>query len=200
MVSLISKKNNFKSFGFTLVELMVVIAIFLIITGVVLVNAPQFRERANLDLVAQEVSLHIRGAQVFGLGTVAGQNLDYNSYGIHFSVTESGNANPKEFYLFGSDQLVSSDSRVNSYEISGGSFEISNLCYENTFGCISADDISIIFQRPKTQAIFFIDDELCPECGLVRITLESVRENKSRDVVVSRNGQIYVDTMVVGGQ
>ena len=54
--------------GFTMVEMLVVIAIFGIVTTILLFNLPTFRNQASLDLVAQEVAITIRGAQVFGGG------------------------------------------------------------------------------------------------------------------------------------
>ena len=53
-----------KTAGFTLIEMIVVIAIFGIVTTIILANLPTFRDRSSLDLVAQEVAINIRGAQV----------------------------------------------------------------------------------------------------------------------------------------
>jgi prepilin-type N-terminal cleavage/methylation domain-containing protein len=76
--------------GFTLVELMVSISIFIIITSVTLVNYPRFSNKLSLDLLAEDVALSVRQAQVFGasvLGTkTVGQNSTkaFKAYGIHF--------------------------------------------------------------------------------------------------------------------
>lgn len=53
--------------GFSLLELIVVMAIFLIITAVVIADIPNFRQKSSLDLTANEVATYIRGGQVFGI-------------------------------------------------------------------------------------------------------------------------------------
>ncbi|HNZ55584.1 MAG TPA: type II secretion system protein [Candidatus Paceibacterota bacterium] len=52
--------------GFSLLELMVVIAIFLIITAVVMADIPGIGRKGALDLTAQEVAGCVRAAQVYG--------------------------------------------------------------------------------------------------------------------------------------
>ena len=75
---------SFKS-GFTLIEMMVVVAIFVIATGIVLANLPAFRNKSSLDLTAQEVATGIRQAQVYGAGTrQASTASKFPSYGIYF--------------------------------------------------------------------------------------------------------------------
>ncbi|HDQ16662.1 MAG TPA: type II secretion system protein, partial [Candidatus Vogelbacteria bacterium] len=59
---------KFKKRGFTLIEMLVAVAIFFIVTGAILINIPQFRNRVNIDLIAGEVSLYIRSAQVYAMG------------------------------------------------------------------------------------------------------------------------------------
>lgn len=49
--------------GFTLIEMMVVVAITVIMTGVILMNLPDTRNAASADLIAQEVAIYIRSAQ-----------------------------------------------------------------------------------------------------------------------------------------
>jgi prepilin-type N-terminal cleavage/methylation domain-containing protein len=48
--------------GFTLLEMIVVMAIFLITTGIALSNFKGFTRKSSLDLLAREMSLVIRQA------------------------------------------------------------------------------------------------------------------------------------------
>ena len=59
------KENNLKK-GFTLVELLVTIVIFVIITGVVLVNSNKFDSSVLLHNFTYDVALTIKQAQTYG--------------------------------------------------------------------------------------------------------------------------------------
>ena len=84
-MSFLFKLKNNRATGFSLLEMMVVTGIFVVVTGVVLANLPRFRNRASLDLTAQEIALPVREAQVYGTATrVAGDS--YPSYGVHFEL------------------------------------------------------------------------------------------------------------------
>lgn len=177
-------------------ELVVVIAIFIIITAVVLANAPQFRENANLDLISQEVSLHIRGAQVYGLGTRFVEGSDYDAFGVHFSTAEETDggplANKYQFYLYGSigGGVGLEANLVESYRLSGGSFEIFELSVDGN----PVNQLSILFQRPETKAKFFHSgsNSECSSCNEAKIVIKSIREDKEKTITVRRSGQIIV--------
>ena len=109
-----------QSRGFTIIEMITVVAIITIMTGVVLANFPDFRERASLELVAQEVSLVIRQAQAFGAQTrsIGSGAFPFPSYGVYFNFKLNDPnypALPKgAFVLFGdgsgtADQLLTDD-------------------------------------------------------------------------------------------
>ena len=75
--------------GFTIIELLVTVAIFSIITSVLLVNYPKFSSRILLENVAHDIGLSVRQAQTFGLnvrGVRIGATDIFPTYGIHFSL------------------------------------------------------------------------------------------------------------------
>ncbi|MBI5138479.1 MAG: type II secretion system protein [Candidatus Vogelbacteria bacterium] len=80
-------KDKREASGFTLIELMVTLAIFVMMTTVVLGNYPKFNNKIALEMLAQNIALSIREAQVFGISIRA---TELNSsqlapaYGIHF--------------------------------------------------------------------------------------------------------------------
>ena len=53
--------------GFTLIELMVTLAIFTIMTSVIMANYPGFNNKIALEVLAQDIALSIRQAQVYGI-------------------------------------------------------------------------------------------------------------------------------------
>lgn len=76
--------------GFTTIELMVVMAIFAIITAIVLYNTPDFKNKNNLEIVTAEVATYIRGAQIYSVARkVSSTNSDATSYSIFIPDGES---------------------------------------------------------------------------------------------------------------
>jgi len=80
--------------GFTIIELLVSISIFFIVTGFVLSSYPRFGSNLAIESLAQDIALTIRQAQVFGsaiLGTTQrGHGSEtvpaqiFNAYGVSF--------------------------------------------------------------------------------------------------------------------
>lgn len=71
--------------GFTLIELLVAMSIFIVLTGVLIVQRPTARSGLETTNVAYDVALFLREAQTFGLGTLgSGSNFDVG-YGVHMA-------------------------------------------------------------------------------------------------------------------
>ncbi|OHB24234.1 MAG: hypothetical protein A2542_02515 [Parcubacteria group bacterium RIFOXYD2_FULL_52_8] len=73
--------------GFTVIELVVTLAIFVVMTTIVLANYPKFNDKIGLEVLAQNIALSIREAQVYGISVRAENVLQENlapAYGIHF--------------------------------------------------------------------------------------------------------------------
>ena len=92
--------------GFSLVELMVSISIFMVVTAVTLTSYPKFSNRLSLDLLAEDIALSIRQAQIFGssvLGARGGVGLAniFTAYGVHFE--EPDMTSPNYNYLIFAD-------------------------------------------------------------------------------------------------
>jgi len=134
-----SPKNNFgvpQSFnkGFTLVEMLTVLAIFFVITAVVLFEYGRFNSETIMTNMAYEVALATRQAQVFSLG-VRGQTGDDNfdnRYGVYFNLDKTP---PKDFVFFVDKGEEDNQDQPNSF------------CDDNTldatgdcFACISTDE------------------------------------------------------------
>ena len=92
--------------GFTMVELMVTVGIFTIISALLLANYPSFSSRIVLENVAHEIGLSVRQAQSYGLNVRVnigtGQAI-FPPYGVHFSfsgVSQDDPTDEKKFMLF----------------------------------------------------------------------------------------------------
>ncbi len=108
-------KRNFKnnSIGFTLVELLVTLSIFTILTGVVLFNQSKFNSTILLTDLAYDTALTVRQAQMYGINIkefntgASGDTGNFVPYGVHFATSS-----PKSFILF-ADLTYSSSTEGN---------------------------------------------------------------------------------------
>lgn len=147
--------------GFTLVELLISIAIISVISALVIVKFSAFDSTVLLKSAAYEVALSLRDAQVYSI-SVHGQTgqFDY-PYGVHFV--------PGNTYTFFRDSVVGAsppiylagtDTNINTFTI-GRSIVIQSVCVTNSAGsetcATSASNpvLDISFRRPEFSALFY---------------------------------------------
>jgi prepilin-type N-terminal cleavage/methylation domain-containing protein len=97
------KKANL-SRGFTILELMVSLAIIVIITAVVMFNQNNLSEQISLTNLVSDISLRIRQAQVYGISVKefnpsASQFSFDTAYGVDFNIGSTNFSNAG-YYLF----------------------------------------------------------------------------------------------------
>ncbi len=86
------------SVGFTMIELIVTVSIFIVVTTVLLASYPKFSSRIMLEDVAQQVALSVRQAQTYGLSVKEfGAGGLFPGYGIYFPSPVNDN---KSFTIF----------------------------------------------------------------------------------------------------
>ena len=188
--------------GFTLVEMLSVLAIFSILTSVVVFNYNKFRSDTILTNMAYEVALSIREAQIYGVSARQSAPIDYKvPYGI-FIPKDS-----EQYYLFadmgnetttipdgkfsGSDCAdPGQDTCVTTYSLQRG-MKISDVQYNNGSICQSLNgDPSIIFKRPNPEPAFLSSDGFS---GIVHMIITvKAPDNATRYVHVYNNGQVDV--------
>jgi prepilin-type N-terminal cleavage/methylation domain-containing protein len=202
--------------GFTLVELLVTISIFAILTSVVLFSQAKFNSSILLTNLAYDTALTIRQAQTYGINIKNFVTLDegtgkainnFTPYGVHF---ETGENNNKSFVLFAdlNDSGVFSgdvttcepaDGCVNRYNITRGNY-ISDICRSpGSSGGEQCNDhiksADIIFKRPNPDAIITVtkdNPQSTPATSIVFIKLTNIDGNSTSTVVVQENGLIYI--------
>lgn len=81
--------------GFTLVELMVVLAIITVLMGTVLSSQSSFNKSLLLSNTAYDIALTLRSAEAFGLSSRGSSTSVSAGYGVHFS-----SGTPGSFTLF----------------------------------------------------------------------------------------------------
>ncbi len=114
-------KKQIKNQGITLIELIVVLGIFSVISAILVFNYSSFRSNISIRNLAQEVGLAIRKAQAYatsvrGIDIPGASARDYPAFGISFEVGNAvaidNRSDEKEFVLF-SDIAESEGSNSN---------------------------------------------------------------------------------------
>ena len=197
-----SNRQN-RSRGFTLFEMLVVVGIMVIVTGVVLANFPGFRNESNLDLVAQEVAVAIRQAQTYGIATRE-KGGTFDSYGVNFV-----NNNSTRFIIFadkstsGTQNKYDSGELVEQFDFKGGIKLASNgLKFCGNSGCTDfagnpQAGVNIMFYRPDPEATFKKTDggnfvNVDTSVFSIFITNGKTGDENKREIIVHRSGHIYV--------
>ena len=186
--------------GFTIVELMVTISFFVIISSVVLVRHATFSSNLLLTNLAYDIALSIREAQVFGLsvsefGTGTGE-FDVG-YGIHI---DSGD---NISYILFADR----EPKNQRYDDNSEIVDVFNIHKGNTISLFcgvlsngtekcSPTNISyldIVFERPNPDAI--ITSSITGESySSAKIVVRSP-QGKERTIIIGITGQIYVEPL-----
>ncbi len=207
-------KNNFKK-GFSLVELLVVMAIFLIIVGIVLTKQSKFSSDILITNLAYDVALTIRQAQVYGIGSKAVNVSTFRAgYGVHFDPIAAADS----FFVFADSALGDTgvddadfdyvytappdgtDIIVNPITLNRGQ-KIHDLCVRSggNTSCWSNDksqdfQLDITFVKPNPDAHIRLNENLT-EYDQAIIKVESSLGDKCRNVVVGSSGQISVEAI-----
>lgn len=199
-------KKSFKA-GFTLIEMLVAVGIFTLMSAVLLYNYPEFNSRSALDNLAHQIAISIREAQVYGL-SVRQTSAVYPGYGIYID-----KSNPTTFILFGDkndNKIYDAGELVSQFDLTQGDF-ISDLCFnlKSTDYTTTSDkttcnlrNMTIVFTRPDPDAFISITDPLGvqnPPTGSAtspnissEIILTSRRGTYKKMIQVYTTGQITV--------
>ncbi len=182
--------------GFSLIELLVVTAIFIVITGLVLANHSRFNSSVLLGNAAYDIALSVREAQVYGLSTQIYSGAFQAGYGVHFQGTS-------QYFLFADldaghnkryDQ--GTDKVIQTYTLTRG-HSIKNYCGVKVDGTKECSDnasaithLDIGFLRPNPDSTITGD---APGVGYSSgtITIKS-GSNETRTISIQSTGQISV--------
>jgi prepilin-type N-terminal cleavage/methylation domain-containing protein len=178
--------------GFSLAELLVVVAIFLILTSVVLINQNRFSSDTNITNLAYQVALSIREAQIYGIsvrGTQFAPNKFDTAYGIHFDL-----ASTTSYFLFpdlNKDGIYNPSTEIplTTYKIENGvTLSSINIRPPEAKLITSAD---ITFKRPNPEALITTN----ATAGFkeeIDLIFKSALGDKFSTTTVTQSGQIYV--------
>ena len=188
--------------GFTLVELLISVAIIGLVTAIVLVKYKSFDSSVLLKDTAYEIALALRESQIKSVSVVQqGSNFD-NPYGISFTDSAANSKQYKAFYDNDNDSPPRQDvdtEVIQTFTI-GRSMEVYQLCVERAsvwtceFGNVNKLDIS--FKRPNFNALFYAENGSGALGGSpissAKIIVKSPNGSDKYAVIVSGLGQITV--------
>ena len=205
-----SSKNNQPGlklvWGFTLIELVITMSIFVLMTAVILANYSKLSQVSSLNRTAQEIVLALRKAQTFSLAVkgyydTGSGALVFRTWGIHFEKNLSPSLldDPtKQFVLF-------SDTSVLDYKYNGSaelsqlmkiqtSSRIVDLCgglKTTTPVCNGLSWIDIVYQRPNPSITLNAAGTLNNYSDL-EIIVESP-DGTRRTIIVWNTGQVAIE-------
>jgi prepilin-type N-terminal cleavage/methylation domain-containing protein len=190
--------------GFTLVELVVSIGIFALMTGLLVVKYGQFNDSALLTNLAYDVAATIRTAQTYGLSVRSGDGgCDTTTqfkcaYGVAFDTDT-----PEEFSIYSlypdadplsySHYYNSGSDIIQTFTMKRGA-KILGVC-RGVSSCTSGEGkLEFAFIRPNPNAILCLQDDngrSCLTTGYAEVFITG-KDGSTRSVVVRGNGQISV--------
>ena len=176
-----------------MLEMLVVTAIVLVMSGVIIAYIPQFRDRSSLDLVAQEMALNIRSAQAFASGGRVGGSPGgfpggVPSYGIFLTAAEDVEDN---FFMFTDENNSGlyeeeSDQIFETYSLQG--VVVKEFRLNNT--TIDSGSVNIVYTRPSLQAEICYNTCDGSTINQLEIVIQGLRSDVTRTIRVHFNGQI----------
>lgn len=191
--------------GFTLIELVVVLAIIVTVTGIALTSQSSFNKTLVLANTAYDIALTLHSAESFGIGSRAAGSTANAGYGLHFQ-----NGSPGSFILFADtypptpyscarpdckpgDHLYSlDDTLVQAYTLGNG-VVVSDFCASSDRPrCASTGDLQsldIVFARPNPDAFIRANGSSFNAYTGACLVVSS-QKGGSRYVSVAGSGQI----------
>ncbi len=198
--------------AFTLVELMVSLAVIMILTGILLYRYPETAVRLTLANMSHTVSLLIREAQVRG-SAIDSLNSSLGGYGVYASLTSPGQlvlfgdtvdaSVPKPYGITIGDGIFQSGSPINetkSTTLLPSRYVIKKLCVGTgfPFTCNSANtpaisSLVISFTRPNPIPNIYVNNVTSINYTAACIELRSPQAPLSGHI---RNVQIFSSGMI----
>ena len=186
--------------GFTVIELMVTIAIVVLVTGLIMIQYSSFNNSVLLRNQAYLTAFDMREAQSLAV-SVKGQGTQFREeYGLYFALNS-----PSSYILF-QDNVVNGDKYPAQYNVGENigvpyrvdpRFVIKDICATNALSrtCYSTDPtlstLAVSFRRPDFEASFYSPSKL--NINSAEIIFGTPTGTTKRSVIIYKTGQVSVD-------
>lgn len=181
-------RHNKTTLGFTMVELLVVLGIFSVMTGVVLGKYRTYNTNALFANASEDIVLALRQAQVYGVG-VKGSSGNFDvPYGVYFntganSISLFGDGNSDRVFTTTEDTGL-----VNSGAVWNSSISIFSLSCGGA-ACLG-NKASVTFKRPNPDAFISDTAGLGTSKSYLTIIVKDSNTSKTATVTITNAGQI----------
>jgi prepilin-type N-terminal cleavage/methylation domain-containing protein len=149
------KLPYFSSRGFTLIELMVTVGIFVFMTALIMAKYNNFYSGTIFKNMAYDIAITIRQAQSYGISVKADSNsTSFNkSYGVNFS-----SSFPTKFTLYpysidSNGLYVFDNIAEKAYTLKFGASVYRKYAGSSPSDTVEVSVLDIIFQRPNPEAV-----------------------------------------------
>jgi prepilin-type N-terminal cleavage/methylation domain-containing protein len=189
-VSIPSTRDKFQGDGFTLLEIILVVAIISIIVAVTVPKYSSYRISKALIMGADQVTSDIRMTQNYTYGTLR-YNGDFpeGGYGIHFS---KGSNNYVIFADKDANQEYETDNSEDFEEIElPRGIKIKSL--KKTIGTTTTDHTTIDLVFTPPYGVVFIDGENSESAGSIislKIEVSNSDGSKTKTIEIESSGRI----------
>jgi len=182
--------------GFSLIELLVSIAILVIVSGLVFFNQSGFNNSVLVENLAYEISLTIRQAQSYGLQSKEfekGSNLFTIGYGVYFNIDDNDKiilyADVDMNHLYDGGGGV--DREVDVLRLTSGNV-IEKLCVGDVCAGGEVNVLNVSFIRPNPESYINYNSIAGSGSDVGEIYIKSPKDERKK-VIVNKIGQIAVE-------
>lgn len=186
-------KTTHRQRGFSLIELLVSLAIAVLVVGGILLRFRSFDSIVVLKGTAYDVALTLREAQVKSVSAGGGEGASFADYpvGVFFDTGE-----PNEYIAFydvndNSDYDSGTDTIIETYVIPDN-YEISDICLDSD--CTNPTSLTITYHRPEFDAVFVSDTGPSTASDAKILVSVSTDATQYFTVVAGVTGYISVET------
>ena len=136
--------------AFTLVELVVTVGIFALISTLIITRNSQFDEEIFLSDMAYDVALSLRRAQSYGINVRGSEGSFDLPYGVHFT---AGTTTYELFVDTDGDEFYDEpEELIETYTLGRGT-HVNALCDPGSKNFCALDELTVTFHRPEPDAI-----------------------------------------------
>lgn len=201
MVNLLSNiklSNRRSNGGFTLIELMITISIFVFMTALILAKYNSYYSGTLFNNIAYDIALSIRQAQNYGISVKINDDPNDKSFNRAYGVWFPGSGSSSSNNIFGIFKYDNTLNWANSvvekeYRLKhGATFKSFKVLYGGSD--VAVDNLEIIFQRPDPEAIIngAKDGTVYQKVNSVTITLLAVDGVTTKEITVNSSGMISI--------
>lgn len=171
--------------GFTIIELLVAISIFIIVTSLVVANFRRGARSDELKIAVAGLASTLQRAQTMALaGEAISGIVPLGGYGIYITLGE-----PNQYIIFADNNNDKNYNANENEELAGGIFFLPSGVVINQLN--PGPFVNIVFKPPKP-TIYINNGETSPNSAT--ITLKDLVSNQTKSVIVNRiSGQISIE-------